>query len=81
MREADPGSLQAGWIKAGLLQRVLSEAPACKGTEKILNRFDYQLLLNQSVLTKLHFWHWQNRLCGAASCPADFSPLAAFAAL
>jgi hypothetical protein len=55
MREANPGPLQAGWFKAGLLQRVLSEAQTCQGTQKILNRFDYWLLFNQSVLTSLHF--------------------------
>jgi hypothetical protein len=26
------------------LQRVLSEAQACKGTQKILDRFDYSLI-------------------------------------
>jgi hypothetical protein len=37
MRQADSGPLQAGWIQAGLLQRVLSEAQTCQGTQKILN--------------------------------------------
>jgi len=44
MREANPGPLQAGRLKAGLLQRLLSEAQASKVTQKILNRFDYCLI-------------------------------------
>jgi hypothetical protein len=44
MWKADSGSLQAGRIKAGLLQRVLSEAQARKVTQKILKRFDYYLI-------------------------------------
>jgi hypothetical protein len=51
MRQADPGPLQAGWFQTGLLQRLLSEAQASQGTQKILNRSDYQF--NQSVFTNL----------------------------